>query len=132
MSLPAGAQAETLQFNIDFSKAESVEVDANDSGSADAGDYFAGEFLLDKRGKTEGFLEFTCTHTAAEPKRDHCVGTARLAGRGQIAVQGPQKSSGEKFVGPITGGTGEFSNAGGTFYIDFSERVARATFRIVN
>jgi hypothetical protein len=132
ISRPAVAASETLTFNIDFRKAESTDVDANNSGKDDVGDYFTGEFLLDKGGQTRGFLEFVCHHTSAHPKRDHCVGTARIAGRGQIALQGPQASNVDKFVGPITGGTGDFQNASGTVYLDFTDDPAKATFRVVN
>jgi hypothetical protein len=132
MSLPAGAAAETLKYNIHFQTAEFYEVDADDSGSKSAGDYEAGEFVLDKGGDAAGAFEFVCTRTAAEPKRDQCVGTAKIRGRGMISAQGVQRANGEKFVASITGGTGEFENAGGTLYLNFSNRVSTATFRISN
>jgi hypothetical protein len=132
LSLPAGAAAETLKYNIHFQNAEFYEVDADSSGSKSAGDYEAGEFVLDKGGDAAGAFEFVCTRTAAEPKRDQCVGTAKIRGRGMISAQGVQRAHGEKFVASITGGTGEFENAGGTLYLNFSNRVSTATFRISN
>jgi hypothetical protein len=130
MSLPAGAAAETLKYNVHFNKAEFYDVDANANESNDAGDYNVGEFLLDKSGDTAGAFEFVCTRTAESPKKEHCIGTAKIRGRGSIAVQGNQNANAEKFVGPITGGTGEFVGAAGTLYLNFTERVGTVTFRI--
>jgi hypothetical protein len=73
--------------------------------------------LLDSSNKTVGQLDATCIATAPSPGRTlhgQCTGTATVEG-GTLALNVGGKDVGENITGAITGGTGKYEGATGSF-----------------
>ncbi|MDQ3953554.1 MAG: hypothetical protein M3279_11440 [Actinomycetota bacterium] len=127
---PAGG-AETLRFRVGFRASEFHEIDNNSDGDADdPGDQETGSILLKRRGDRAGHLNFLCVNSEAKPRRDLCSGTVRVTGEGTVSVQGLGANDTNRFRGAITGGTGAYRGARGTFELAF--RKPSLTLRIIN
>ena len=128
------------------------EVDSVGDSFAFGGDVFAASRTGRKVGRSPiGRFGVSCTITSAENFETQCLGTVSIDRRrgdeGQITVQGliadeggnaagtignirrEREGQDEGFELAITGGTGDFENAGGTLTVrDLSETVELLTF----
>ncbi|MDQ3914452.1 MAG: hypothetical protein M3323_03840 [Actinomycetota bacterium] len=127
---PAGG-AETLRFRIGFRASEFHGIDNNSDGDVDdAGDQETGSIRLKRRGEKSGHLNFICVNSEATPQRDLCSATIRITGKGTVSAQGIGPNDTNRFRGAITGGTGAYRGASGTFELAF--RKPSLTLRIIN
>jgi hypothetical protein len=81
------------------------------------GDQFVFTSELTKHGKTVGHAGVVCTITSVAAEEAQCVGTAWFDKHGQIAIQGLLAGEPRDFSFPITGGTRDFEDAGGTLFV---------------
>ena len=112
--------AETLRFFARARELEETRVDANDSGTADPGDSFNGQFILRQDGDKAGHFQFHCVHTSAPPMRNLCGGAVRVSGKGTIQVQGGQDDNADEVTAAIVGGTGAYRSASGIIHLKFA------------
>lgn len=80
------------------------------------GDEFVFSTNLRKGGEQVGRLGVVCTFTSLEHEEAECVATAWFRG-GQIAVQGLIAGEPERFVLPITGGSGKYEGTEGEVHV---------------
>jgi hypothetical protein len=94
---------------------EEANIDAGEHDFS-LGDSFVFTSTLTKSGRRVGHTGVVCTITSTKREESQCVGTAVLPG-GQISVQGLDVGERPRFELPITGGTGDFEDAGGTLVV---------------
>jgi hypothetical protein len=80
------------------------------------GDQFVFSANLLQGGTQVGRGGVVCTLVSVDQERSQCVATADLRG-GQIAVQGLLTGEPDKFVFPITGGSGKYEGADGEIHV---------------
>ena len=96
-------------------------VDAGTVGVSEVGDADYGSWPLYSHGKNYGHFNFKCERIVAHPKRDLCTAAMRIKKRGLVTFQTITKGSdAETLQIPVTGGTGDFKNASGTFTLEFA------------
>jgi hypothetical protein len=115
---------------------DSEEIDLAPDGES-LGDrfVFTDDLFEEKDGEKVGFDVVECTLVRLDdPGAVQCLATFWLDDRGQITVQGLVTFDGEDsgtFVLPITGGSGEFQNAGGELEVEeVSETEANLTLTV--
>lgn len=122
MLQPSAGAGQTLKYRLSFRTGEFDNIDADDNGFGDAGDYEVGEFGLKKNGEVEGHLNFNCLQTSDQPPRDLCWAAARIEGKGTLIIADVEKSGDSpSTVVAITGGTGAFRGASGVARLDFRD-----------
>ena len=85
---------------------------------------------LRKGRENVGRLGVVCTFTSVDHEEAECVATAWFGG-GQIAVQGLLVGGPERFVLPITGGSGKYEGAEGEVHVrQVSETEEILTFHL--
>lgn len=123
MLQPSAGAGQTLKYRLtSFRTAEFDEIDADDNGFGDAGDYEVGEFGLKKNGDLAGHFNFECLQTSDQPPRDLCWAGIRIEGKGTVIIADVERSGGNAgIIVAITGGTGAFRGASGIARIDFRD-----------
>lgn len=106
---------------LEASGAESTYVDANDSGSNDAGDYGLFREILYKAGTQVGEDSIRCVMTF---NGQFCDGTYLFPGKGQITVAGALNQYAHRLA--ITGGTNDYSNVRGQLIFQNGGRSGRS------
>jgi hypothetical protein len=104
---------ETIRVHSITTEEEFVDVGAE---GFSLGDEFVFSTNLKKGGEKVGRLGVVCTFTSVDHEETECVATARFRG-GQIAVQGLLVGEPERFVLPITGGSGKYEGAEGEVHV---------------
>ena len=91
------------------------------------GDSFLISETLTKHGKSFGSLYVQCTFVTAEANQ--CVATFDLA-NGQITVQGVFLGDDTDFTLAVTGGTGDYTGAGGTVRVQTANDESPAMYTL--
>jgi hypothetical protein len=83
--------------------------------------------ILNSKGQRVGTIDVQCIAAYA----DHCRGSIRIAGRGQITFDGMTPLGRDPDHFAVTGGTGVFTGVGGELKIEFpNENRARLTVKL--
>ena len=106
-------EGETIRVNSITSEEEFVDVGAE---GFSLGDEIVFSTNLRKGGEKVGRLGVVCTFTSLEHEEAECVATAWFRG-GQIAVQGLIAGEPERFVLPVTGGSGKYEGTKGEVHV---------------
>ena len=106
-------ERETIRVNSITSEEEFLDLGAE---GFSLGDEFVFSTNLRKGGENVGRLGVVCTFTSVEHEETECVATAWFRG-GQIAAQGLLVGESERFVLPITGGSGKYEGADGEVHV---------------
>ena len=129
-------ETESLRVKSVDRKTSEIQVDANDSGEEDEGDYFVGAGPLFRRGDRVGNEKHVCTAVSATSKAQvaHCEGTFVIKGRGSLEVSGTLKftrNGAPESNLAILGGTGQFREAEGTVKFEGTENSTIFIFKII-
>lgn len=120
-----------LGTEVSFNFFDADPKQANETEPATPGDSFALSETLTKHGKDFGSLYAHCTFITAEAAQ--CLATLDLP-NGQITVQGAFVGEPTDFTFAVTGGTGDYTGAGGTIRIQDPEEEggpSRYTIRLL-
>ncbi len=120
-----------------FDRADrTIGIDESGDGDADdPGDRDIGFGPLFQAGEKAGAQQHDCVILKARKKFAlRCAGTFRVRGRGSVEVAGVLKFSRRdpKSTLAVTGGTGEFRDAGGTMTFEGKRRGAVFRFHVVH
>jgi len=120
-ALPAAAATTKIKLTDQNKPNDRVYVDNGAPGPSAGDEYIFHSVLIcvdncGTPGARVGTLDVDCTFLARYMQ--DCQGTARFFGRGKITFGGAIKAYHPSFVLAITGGTGEFSSASGSIYVD--------------
>lgn len=129
-------ETQSLRVKSVDSKTSEIQVDANDNGEEDEGDYFVGAGPLFRRGDRVGNEKHVCTAVSGNKRAQvsRCEGTFVIKGRGSLEVSGTLKFTRQ---GPpesnlaIIGGTGQFREAEGTVKFEGTQRSTVFIFKII-
>jgi len=133
-----GSRRETIRFHSPDRKETIVDIDLNDDGDTDdAGDGELGYGPVFTRGEKTGSQRHECRTFKATPKAFmlRCVGTFNVTGRGSIEVGGVFRFTRRGIQGAglaVTGGAGEFRDAGGTMVLDADNNSTDFEFRLIH
>jgi hypothetical protein len=114
MVLPAAAENGGRTIRVVSVLTEEELLDLGSEGFS-LGDEFIFSSDLWKQDRRVGRSGVVCTVTSVEHEESQCVATASF-GNGQITAQGIPTGP-ERFVLPITGGSGAFSGAEGQVHV---------------
>ena len=125
--MPRNRGGRTILLNEPFSDSfTSIDVGARGDSPGDYG-VFQDPVVEPRSGATRGTITAQCVAAYA----DLCRGSIALDGRGQISFDGMSPLGADPDVFGLTGGTGEFTGAGGTLTVSFlTQTTARLTIRL--
>ena len=115
LAAKAGAHVRTIVLNEVFGP-KFTFVDVGERGDS-PGDYgvFQDRVTNPGSGHRVGVIDVQCVEAYAS----HCRGAITLSGRGQIVFDGTTPTTVDPDQYAVTGGTGEFVGAAGTFTVSF-------------
>jgi hypothetical protein len=117
-----------VTFKVTGTTTEENFLDLGEEGPS-LGDEFI--FSSDLEGEEQsGHLAVVCTFVSLDREEVQCVATASLEG-GQITVQGLIAGEPERFVLPVTGGSGRFEGVDGEVHVrQVSDTEEKITFHL--